>query len=96
MKTCLVIGAGKFGKHLAIDLCEMGNEVMLVDRNESKIDELSHRVTTSEIGDYTLYSNLDALGIEDYDFIFVCVGGFQDSLVIVDHLKRLGAQMILA
>ena len=95
MKTVLIIGAGKFGRHLATDLCNMGNEVMLVDRNENLIEEYSHLVTTAEIGDYTLKSNLEALGVEDYDYIFVCIGEFQDSLVIVDNLKELGAQYII-
>ena len=96
MNSILVIGAGRFGKHLALELCKMDNEVMLVDRNEKVIDELSHRVTAAEIGDYTLYSNLEALGVEDYDYIFVCIGKFQESLVIVDHLKRLGAEHVIA
>jgi trk system potassium uptake protein TrkA len=96
MKTILVIGAGKFGTNLAVNLCDMDNEVMLVDENERKIDEASHMVTTSEIGDYTIKSNLEALGIDDYDYVFVCVGDFQDSLVIVDYLKELGAQYVIA
>lgn len=96
MKTILVIGAGKFGQHLAINLCEMGNEVMLVDKDEKKIDAISDNVTTAEIGDYTLKSNLEALGVEDYDYVFVCVGDFQDSLVIVDYLSELGASNIIA
>lgn len=95
MNTILVIGAGKFGRHIAIDLCKMGNEVMLVDEDERKIDELANLVTTSEIGDYTVKSNLEALGVEDYDYIFVCVGDFQDSLVIVDYLKELGAKFVI-
>ncbi len=96
MKTNLIIGAGKFGAHLAIDLCEMGNEVMLVDKNERLIDEYAYGVTTAEIGDYTVKSNLEALGVDDYDYVFVCVGDFQDSLMIVDCLKELGAQNIIA
>ncbi len=96
MKTILIIGAGKFGAHLAANLCEMGNEVMLVDKNERIIDEYSNQVTTAEIGDYTVKSNLEALGVEDYDYVFVCVGDFQDSLVIVDYLKELGAQFVIA
>ncbi len=95
MKTILVIGAGRFGKHLAVTLCDMGNEVMLVDENEKKIDEVADLVTTSEIGDYTVKSNLEALGIDDYDYIFVCIGDFQDSLVIVDYLKELGAKLVI-
>ncbi|MGN0523221.1 MAG: NAD-binding protein [Eubacterium sp.] len=96
MKTVLIIGAGKFGAHLAMNLCDMGNEVMLVDKSEKLIDEYSYRVTTAEIGDYTIKSNLEALGVEDYDYVFVCIGDFQDSLMIVDSLKELGAQNIIA
>lgn len=96
MKNILVIGAGEYGSHLAVNLCSMGNEVMLVDKNEKVIDELSHRITSAEIGDYTMKNNLEALGVEDYDYVFVCVGGFQDSLVIVDYLRELGAANIIA
>lgn len=96
MKTFLVIGAGEYGSHLAVNLCKMGNEVMLVDKNEKIIDELSYRITSAEIGDYTMRSNLEALDVDDYDYVFVCVGSFQDSLVIVDYLKELGASQIIA
>lgn len=96
MKNILVIGAGKFGTHLALYLCEMGNEVMLVDENERAIDEYSDLVTCSQIGDFTIKSNLESLGVDDYDYAFVCVGDFQDSLVIVDYLKELGAPYIIA
>ncbi len=91
MKSILVIGAGKFGHHLAEYLCEMNNDVMLVDKNETLIDEYSDKVTTAQIGDFTIKSNLAALGVEDYDFVFVCTGDFQDSLVITSYLKELGA-----
>ncbi len=96
MKTFLVIGAGEYGSHLAINLCKMGNEVLLVDKDENIINEISHRITSAEIGDYTMRSNLEALGVNDYDYVFVCVGGFQDSLVIVDILRELGATQIIA
>lgn len=96
MKSILVIGAGKFGHHLAEYLCEMGSDVMLVDKNESKIDLYSENVTTAEIGDYTVKANLQALGVDDYDYVFVCVGDFQDSLVIVDYLKELNAPLVIA
>lgn len=96
MKSVLVIGAGKFGHHLAEYLCEMDNDVMLVDKNENLIDEYSEEVTTAEIGDFTVKSNLAALGVEDYDYVFVCVGDFQDSLVITSYLKELGASYVIS
>lgn len=94
--TFLVIGSGKYGLHLACYLCEMDNEVMLVDKNETLIEEYSHKVTSAEIGDCTIKSNLESLGVSDYDYVFVAVGSFQDSLVIVDHLKDLGAKCVIA
>lgn len=96
MKTYLIIGAGKFGYHLAKNLCQMGNEVMLVDSNEELINEYSDSVTATEIGDYTVKSNLASLGVDDYDFVFVCMSDFRNSLVIVDHLKELGARCVVA
>lgn len=96
MKTFLVIGASKYGLHLSMNLCQMGNEVMLVDKDGQKINEHSHLVTASEIGDYTIKSNLEGLGVDDYDYVFVCISDFQSSLVVVDYLKELGAQCIIA
>lgn len=96
MKSILVIGAGKFGHHLAEYLCEMGSDVMLVDKNESRIEQYNDAVTTAEIGDYTVKANLQALGVDDYDYVFVCVGDFQDSLVIVDYLKELNTSFVIA
>lgn len=96
MQSILVIGAGKFGYHLAKNLCDMGNDVMLVDEIAQKIEEYSEEVTSAEIGDYTVKANLEALGVDDYDYVFVCIGDFQDSLVITCYLKELGARYVIS
>ena len=57
MKSILVIGAGKFGTHLALDLYKLGNEVMLVDRDEAKINEISHLVRV-KCGVYKVYKSV--------------------------------------
>lgn len=95
MKSILVIGAGKFGHHLAEYLCDMGNDVMLADKDSTLINEYSSHVTTAEIGDYTVRSNLEALGVKDFDYVFVCVGDFQSSLIMTDYLKELGAPYVI-
>lgn len=95
MSSVLVIGAGKFGHHIAEYLCDMGNDVMLVDKDEKLIDAYADAVTNAEIGDFTLKSNLSALEVSDYDYIFVCIGDFQDSLVITSYLKELGAGCVI-
>jgi len=73
MKSFLVIGIGRFGKHLSRKLVELGNEVMIVDKNEENIRELLPIVTNAQIGDCTKEEVLRSLGIDNYDVCFVCV-----------------------
>ncbi|CDX03974.1 Oxidoreductase, N-terminal, partial [Desulfitobacterium hafniense] len=49
MKTVLIIGIGRFGKHLATRMTELGNEVMIVDKEEEKINDLLPCVTRAHI-----------------------------------------------
>lgn len=96
MKSVLVIGAGKFGHHIAEFLYDMGNDVMLVDKNEILIEEYADKVTSAEIGDFTIKNNLSALNVGDFDYVFVCIGDFQDSLVVTSYLKELGATYVIS
>lgn len=96
MKSILVIGAGKFGHHIAEFLYDMGNDVMLVDKNEILIEEYADKVTSAEIGDFTIKNNLSALNVGDFDYVFVCIGDFQDSLVVTSYLKELGASYVIS
>ena len=52
-KSVLVIGLGRFGRHLANKMRELGNDVMIVDKNEKLVDELAPKFTDSHIGDCT-------------------------------------------
>ena len=67
MKTVLVIGLGLFGKHLAIRMAELGNEVMIVDKEEQRINELLPHVTQAQIGDCMDEKLLRSLGIGNFD-----------------------------
>ena len=49
MKTILVIGIGKFGHHFAEKLIALGNEVMIIDRDEDKIRELMSKATSARL-----------------------------------------------
>ena len=51
MKSFLVIGLGQFGRHLATRLTELGNEVMVVDRDEERVAALASVVTAASVGD---------------------------------------------
>ena len=63
MKSILLIGIGRFGKHIAMDLHRLNHQVMVVDDNEERINELLPYVTNAQIGDSTNRDFLESLGV---------------------------------
>ncbi|MDF2520484.1 MAG: potassium transporter TrkA [Clostridia bacterium] len=97
MKSILVIGIGRFGRHLSHRLIELGNEVMIVDKDEENVREFLPYATSVQIGDCTKEEVLHSLGIGNFDICFVCVGtNFQSSLEITSLLKDLGAKRVIS
>ncbi len=97
MRSMLVIGIGRFGRHLSVRLAELGNEVMVVDKDEDKVAHIAPFVTTAEVADCQDEDVLKELGVTNFDVCFVCVSGdFQSSLEITSMLKELGAKCVVA
>lgn len=97
MRSMLVIGAGRFGKNLAIKLSKLGNEVMLIDQDEEAVNKLESLVTRVQIGDCMDKDVLSQLGVRNFDVCFVCISeNFQSSMEITSLLKELGASCVVA
>lgn len=97
MKQILLIGLGRFGKHIARELHSLGHQVMAVDDNEERMDEALPYITSGQIGDATSETFLDSLGIPNFDVCIVTISGdFQASLECTYLLKELGAKMIVS
>ncbi len=97
MKSILVIGIGRFGRHLCMDLAENGNDVMAVDREEENLEDILPIVTSAKIGDCTKEDVLRSFGINNFDICFVCIGtNFQGSLEVTSLLKDLGAPYVIS
>ena len=97
MKNILLIGLGRFGKHIAMQLNEMGHEIMAVDIIEERVNRILPFVTNAQIGDSTDASFLESLGIGNFDICFVTIGGsFQNSLETTSLLKELGANLVIS
>lgn len=75
MKNILLIGLGRFGKHIAIQSSQLGHEIMAVDLDEERVNEALPYVTNAQIGDSTNEEFLKSLGIANYDICFVTIGG---------------------
>jgi len=97
MQSILVIGVGRFGKHLAKQMLDLGNDVVIVDKNEEKVEALNSIFPDSLIGDCKNEGVLRSLGINNFDICFVCIGrDFQASLEITSLLKELGAKKVVS
>lgn len=97
MKSILLIGLGRFGKHIAAKLHDLGHEVMAVDNLEERVNAVLPYTTAAQIGDSTDIAFLSSLGVPSFDACIVAIGDdFQNSLETVWRLKELGAKKVVA
>ncbi len=97
MKSVLLIGLGRFGRSVAEKLNELNHEVMAIDKNEDRVNEVLPIVTDAQIGDATSEAFLRTLGVDNYDVCFVAIGeDFQSSLETTSLLKELGAKKVVS
>ena len=97
MKSILVIGLGRFGRHMAKKFSEQNNDVMAIDINEERINNVLSVVTNALIGDATNERFMETTGLRDFDLCVVAIGdNFQSSLETTALLKDLGAKFVLA
>lgn len=97
MKSILVLGVGRFGRHTILRLERLGHEVMAVDKQEGRIEAILPHVTNALIGDSTRQDFLESLGVRNFDMCIVAIGDdFQSSLETTSLLKELGAKNVIA
>ena len=97
MKSIIVIGLGRFGRHMAKKFSEQNNDVMAIDINEERINNVLSVVTNALIGDATNEQFMETIGVRDFDLCVVAIGdNFQSSLETTALLKDLGAKFVLA
>lgn len=97
MKSFLLIGLGKFGFTLANELLKTGSEVMVVDKDERKINQYAPLFTHALSANCMNESNLQSFDIPSFDACIVAIGDdFQSSLEITSLLKDLGAKYVVS
>ena len=97
MKRFAVIGLGKFGFHVAKALFESGNEVVAVDQDKNRIQEIDPYCTEAIVMDATDKERLNALGLENMDSVIISAGTkISNSILICLHLQEMGIKKILA
>lgn len=97
MKSVLLIGLGRFGKNIAVQLNNLGHDVLGIDINEERVNDAIDIVTDAQIGDSTNEAFLRSIGVDNFDVCFVTISNdFQSSLETTYLLKELGASLVVA
>lgn len=96
-KSILLIGLGRFGKHLCRNLSELGNQIMILDKDEEDVSEMMQYAVSAKVGDCTNEEVLKSIGISNFDVVFICIGrDFQSSLEATSLAKELGAKKVIS
>lgn len=96
MKSYIVVGLGRFGAQVAKKLYELGGEVLVMDTDSVKVQQLSNDVTHAVVADARDKEVLRALGAKDFDCAIVAIGdSLADSVLATMNLKELGIPKVI-
>lgn len=97
MQQYVVIGLGRFGYSLATTLYKLGHEVIAIDLNEDKIDDIANEVTYAVKADATDEEALEALGINKVDGVIIAIAtNIQSSILASLNVLELGIGLVWA
>ncbi len=97
MKQFAIIGMGRFGASIAKTLYSLGHDVLAMDEDEARIEEVSDYVTHAVVADATDEQTLTALGFRNFDVAVITIGGdLQSSILVCLLCKELGVKNVLA
>ena len=93
----IIIGLGNYGGGLAEELMAIGHEVIGVDQNEGRVDNLKDKITTAFVLDATDELALETLPLREIDVVIVAIGeNFGASIRVVALLKQKKVKRIYA
>lgn len=97
MKQFAIIGLGNFGYYLATNLYEKKHDVLAIDIDTSRVQEIKDKVTQALVADATDIRVLETLGIKQMDAAVVCIGSIlSDSILATLNLKDIGVKRVFA
>ena len=96
MKSCVVIGLGRFGSEVARELCRQGCQVLAMDVNQELVSQIANDVTHAVVGDGQDKGVLRALGVREFDCGVIAIGDdLAASVLVTMNLKELGVPQVI-
>lgn len=95
-KQYIVIGCGRFGSSVAKKMCQLGNEVMVIDKDEDSIENIAEQVTHTAIVDATEERDLKSIGLGNFDVVIVAISSdIRASIMATIMAKEMGVPKIV-
>ena len=96
-RSFCIIGLGRFGRTLAVNLAKTDHDVLVIDQNDDVVNVMSDIVTNAVVGDATSEQVLRAAGVQDYDCAVVASAeSINDSILTTILLKEMGVKQVVA
>jgi len=96
MKSFVIVGLGRFGTEVALQLSAAGCEVLALDNSNELVQRLGDKVTQAVVADARDKEVLRALGVKDFEGAVVAIGdSLADSVLATMNLKELGVPYII-
>lgn len=96
-RSFAIIGLGRFGQTLAVNLAKTGHQVLVIDIDEDIINVMADTVTNAVVGDPTNEAVLRAADVHEYDCAVVATAeNINDSVLITILLKEIGVKQVVA
>lgn len=93
----VVFGLGRFGAALTKSLYDYGAEVLAVDRDEERVNDIAPFCTHAVCADATDERNLERLGINNMDVAIVCIASNIESSIFVTLMcKQMGIPKVIS
>lgn len=96
MKSCVVVGLGRFGSEVARRLYGYGCEVLAIDNCSENVQQIADQVTHAVVGNAQDKDVLRALSAQDFECAIVAIGdSLADSVLATMNLKELGIPRVI-
>jgi trk system potassium uptake protein TrkA len=95
-KQFAIVGMGRFGSSVARTLSGLGFEVLAIDQDEQRTQDVANFVTHAVQADATDEDAMRALGLGNFDVVVVAIGqDIQSSILTTIILKEMGVPTVI-
>ena len=95
MKSFLVIGLGRFGTAVALELSMLHHDVVAIEEDEARAEIAAEKLTHVVIGDAKDEAVLKSVGVRNFDGVIVATTNIEDSVMITLLAKEMGANYVV-